>query len=172
MKIPVLIPNIFDHPFTYETDIKLESGEYVIVPFGKTKAQGVVWNEFEQSQKKKFKTKKIFKKKNINPLNIKTIQFLNWFSKYNLVPKGMSLKLHLLSNEAIEVFNEKEYEKYNTTEEFKKFNLNEEQKIVFKDIYSNIEKFKVHLLQGTTGSGKTFVYFEAIKKKLNKDIKD
>ena len=63
MKKPVLIPNIFDHPFTYETDIKLESGEYVIVPFGKTKAQGVVWNEFEQSQKKKFKTKKIFKKK-------------------------------------------------------------------------------------------------------------
>ena len=38
MKIPVLIPNIFDHPFTYDTDLKLEVGEYVIVPFAKTKA--------------------------------------------------------------------------------------------------------------------------------------
>ena len=28
-------------------------------------------------------------------------------------------------------------------------------------------KFRVHLLQGTTGSGKTIVYFNAIKKKLN-----
>ena len=166
MKIPVLIPNIFDHPFTYETDIKLQLGEYVIVPFGKTKALGVVWNEFEESKKKKFKIKKILKKININPLNIRTIKFLNWFSKYNLVPKGMSLKLHLLSDEAIEVFKEKEYEKYNSTEEFKKINLSEEQKIAFQDIHSNIEKFKVHLLQGTTGSGKTFVYFEAIKKKI------
>ena len=58
MKIPVLIPNIFDHPFTYETDIKLQLGEYVIVPFGKTKALGVVWNEFEESKKKNLKLKK------------------------------------------------------------------------------------------------------------------
>ena len=35
MKIPVLLPNIFDHPFTYESDKKAEAGEYVIVPFGK-----------------------------------------------------------------------------------------------------------------------------------------
>ena len=31
MKIPVLVPNIFDHPFTYETDMELELGEYVLV---------------------------------------------------------------------------------------------------------------------------------------------
>ena len=54
MKIPILLPNIFNHPFTYETDIKLDIGEYVAVPFGKSKMIGVVWNHFEKSQKKIF----------------------------------------------------------------------------------------------------------------------
>ena len=35
MKFPVLIPNIFDHPFTYTSDINLNVGDYVEVPFGK-----------------------------------------------------------------------------------------------------------------------------------------
>ena len=37
MKVPILVPNIFDHPFTYESggiDIKL--GDYVSIPFGKS----------------------------------------------------------------------------------------------------------------------------------------
>ena len=168
MKIPVLIPNIFDHPFTYDTDLKLEIGEYVIVPFGKSKMIGVVWDQFEKSQKNNFKIKKIIKKMNVNLLNTRTIKFLNWFSKYNLVPLGMALKLHLLSNEAIELLNENEYEKYDRLIIHKKFNLNEEQKIAFKNLNSNTQKFKTHLLHGTTGSGKTIVYFEVIKKKIEK----
>ena len=31
MKYPVLLPNIFDYPFTYESDIKLKAGDYVKV---------------------------------------------------------------------------------------------------------------------------------------------
>ena len=102
MKFPVLIPNIFDHPFTYTSDINLSVGDYVEVPFGKKKINGVVWNEFEQDQSKKFKLKKISKKLDVTPLKKTTIDFLNWFSKYNIVPKGMTLKLHLLINQAIE----------------------------------------------------------------------
>ena len=83
MKIPVLVPNIFDHPFTYETDMELKLGEYVLVPFGKSRITGVVWDHFL--------IKKIFKKLNVRPLNKKTIKFMNWFSEYNLIPKGMSL---------------------------------------------------------------------------------
>ena len=29
MKIPVLIPNIFDHPFTYESEINVNKGDYI-----------------------------------------------------------------------------------------------------------------------------------------------
>ena len=47
MKFPILLPNIFNHPFTYESDIKLDVGDYVEVPFGKSKMTGIVWNEFD-----------------------------------------------------------------------------------------------------------------------------
>ena len=114
MKIPVLLPNIFDHPFTYESDKKVEVGRYVLVPFGKKDAVGVVWDQFEKEKdNKKFKIKKIKKIFNVNKLNENSIKFLNWFSEYNIVPKGMALKLHLLSSEAIEDLKEKEYLKFN-----------------------------------------------------------
>jgi len=168
MKFPVLIPNIIDHPFTYESNLKLKVGDYVKVPFGKSEKTGVVWNEFEKDKKKSFKIKNIKKKINISPLKLETINFLNWFSEYNLIPIGMSLKMHLLSGEAIENLKEIEYEKYFSKNKFKKFNLNDEQKNAFYEISKKTNKFRVHLLQGTTGSGKTIVYFEAIKKKIEK----
>ena len=49
MRVPILLPNIFNHPFTYDTNIKLKLGDYVEVPFGKSKATGVVWDEFEKN---------------------------------------------------------------------------------------------------------------------------
>ena len=41
MKVPVLLPNIFDHPFTYSSKEKLKIGDYVEVPFGKKKMIGI-----------------------------------------------------------------------------------------------------------------------------------
>ena len=51
MKIPVLLPNIFNYPFTYDSDVNLQAGDYVIVPFGKLKMTGVVWDHFEKPKK-------------------------------------------------------------------------------------------------------------------------
>ena len=167
MKIPILLPNIFDHPFTYESDKKVEVGEYVIVPFGKTDAIGVVWDQFEkENTNKKFKIKKIKKFLNISKLNENTIKFLNWFSEYNLVPKGMALKLHLLSSEAIENLVEKEYFKFYEKLQSKNYELSKEQSDTLNNLIKKDEKFRTHVLQGTTGSGKTIVYFDAIKKKI------
>ena len=43
MKVPVLFPKIFDHPFTYDSNsLILDKGHYVTVPFGATKITGVV----------------------------------------------------------------------------------------------------------------------------------
>ena len=44
MKYPILVPNIFNHPFTYESNLILKVGDYVMVPFGKSKITGVVWD--------------------------------------------------------------------------------------------------------------------------------
>ena len=96
MKIAVLFPKIFDYPFTYESEISepLNSGDFVKVPFGPNEITGVVWPH-EQKTEKKFKIKKISKKMKVKKLNSSMIEFISWFSKYNLVPLGMSLKMCL-----------------------------------------------------------------------------
>ena len=44
MKAQVLLPKIFNFPFTYNSNhISLKIGDLVEVPFGKQKAIGVVW---------------------------------------------------------------------------------------------------------------------------------
>ena len=121
MKFPILLPNIFNHPFTYESDLNLEVGDYVVVPFGKSKITGVVWNDFEKKNDKNFKIKSVIKRLNILPLKKTTIKFLNWFSEYNIIPKGMALKLVLLSGNAIEKFSKGTYENFKFDNK-KKFN--------------------------------------------------
>ncbi len=169
MKIPILLPNIFNHPFTYKTtESNLKLGDYVEVPFGKNKKIGIVWDEFEKNTKKNFLVKNIIRKLEIPSINLETIKFLKWFSEYNLVPIGMSLKLHLLSNEAIETQNNKEVQKYNTFKKPNEIKLSDEQMKVVNEITKNDNEFRVHVIQGTTGSGKTIVYFNSLKKKISK----
>jgi len=168
MKYPVLLPNIFDHPFTYESPLKLKIGDYVNVPFGKKIITGVVWDQFEKNSNKKFKVKLVKEKLNIDSLKHETVNFLNWFSEYNLVPIGMALKLHLLKGNAILKHKNSEYQKYKIKNNKQKYHLSDEQEIVFKELVKYDNSFRVHLLQGTTGSGKTIVYFKAIEKILIK----
>ncbi len=167
MRVPVLIPRIFDHPHTYLSGKfgKLKPGTIVQVPFGKNNEIGVIWDT-EETTKRKFKLKTILEKQKYS-LNENIIKFINWFSMYNLAPKGMILKMFLsrksyLLNEAENLFNDQKNNK-------SKFNLSIEQKKCLEDINSFGNKFNVTLLQGITGSGKTIVYFEKIKEILKKN---
>ena len=168
MKVPVLLPNIFNHPFTYETDLNINVGDFVEVSFGKSRIIGVIWDSFEKNTHKKFKTKKIINKLEIPGLKKSTIQFLNWFSEYNIVPKGMALKLALLSGKPVKKFDEKIYKNFHLNINDNSIKLTSEQKKSLNQINDSNKKFNVHVLQGTTGSGKTIVYFEALKKILEK----
>ena len=169
MKVPILLPNIFNHPFTYESsNLDLKIGNYVIVPFGKSKITGVVWNEFEKDKKKKYLIKKVIQKLKIPSLKNNTIKFLNWFSEYNMVPKGMALKLLLLSSNVVEKFPEKNYLIYKGKLKDNNIKLSQKQKQSLKKMNISNDKFRVHVLQGTTGSGKTMVYFEALKQLIIK----
>ncbi len=170
MKYPILLPNIFNYAFTYESDLKLKIGDYVVVPFGKSKLTGVVWDEFEKKNTKKFKIKKIINKLDISSLKKDTIKFLNWFSKYNLIPKGMALKLVLLSSNAIEKLIGEKYKDYLAVIKENSLELSSDQKKSLQLMNKHNEKFRVHVLQGTTGSGKTIVYFEALKKIINNNF--
>ena len=170
MKFPILLPNIFNHPFTYESNLLLKVGEYVVVPFGKTELIGVVWDEFEKKNNKNFKIKKIIKKLSITPLKKKTINFLNWFSEYNIVPKGMALKLVLLSNKATEEVEINKYKNFNFKIKENLYKFSDEQKQSLIAMNKLNWKFNVHVLQGVTGSGKTIVYFQSLKKIVQKDL--
>ena len=167
MKVPVLLPKIFNFPLTYNNILqkKLKPGDFIEVPFGSRKEIGVVWNDIQPTNKK-------IKIKNINckilnfSISKKLIQFINWFSLYNMVPKGMVLKM-CLGN----IKNLTKIEKENFIHEEnrkKKYFLNEEQKKALRDLNTFGEKYNVSVLQGVTGSGKTLVYFERIKQVLNK----
>ncbi|MDC3114466.1 primosomal protein N' [Candidatus Pelagibacter sp.] len=168
MKFPILLPNIFNHPFTYESDLNLKVGDYVMVPFGKSKITGVVWDEFEKKSNKNFKLKTVLRKLNVTPLKKTTIKFLSWFAEYNIIPKGMALKLVLLSSNAVEKFEKEVFKSFNTNTRVSEIKLSEEQKGSLKKMNISNNKFRVHVLQGTTGSGKTIVYFSALKKIINK----
>ena len=165
MKVPVLLPRIFDHPHTYLSKKygKLKAGSIVSVPFGKEEEIGVVWDK-EENTNKNFKLKNIKEKKGVS-LSHNLVKFINWFSLYNLAPKGMVLKMCL----GDESFFSKKKETFNYITKIKNnFILNEEQKNCLQEINNLGTKFSTTLLQGITGSGKTIVYFEKIKENILK----
>ena len=168
MKVPILLPKVFNHPFTYDTSLKLKLGDYVEVPFGNSKTVGVVWDEFENNQFKKFKTKKVIKKLNLPNLSKKMVNFINWFSEYNIIPKGMALKLSLSSNDILEKFPADELKNFSNHHKKKEFELTKSQEESLKKLEKKNNEFRVHVVQGVTGSGKTIVYFHAIKKILER----
>jgi len=168
MKVPILIPNIFNYPFTYNSNLKLKVGDYVRVPFGKSELTGIVWDEFEETNKKNFAIKKVLRKIDVPPLKKNIIEFLNWFSEYNMIPKGMALKLLLLRGDGVEKLSNKVYDKFKINIKKTKIELSKDQKNCFKEMNNSNKKFRVHVLQGTTGSGKTMVYFESLKEIINK----
>ena len=128
MKVPVLLPNIFDYPFTYKNKLakNLQPGDFVKVPFGKAEQTGVVWN-FEQKVLRKIKLRQISKKLDIPRMSLNMIKFIQWFSNYNMVPLGMSFKMVLLGKTIVEKPFNQEFKQFQILEKLNKFKLNYEQ---------------------------------------------
>ena len=171
MKVPILLPNIFDHPFTYENrNLKsLEVGDFVKVPFGTKEQVGVVW-DFEEISEKKIKFKQIIKKLDIPKMNLSMIKFINWFARYNIVSLGMTLKMSLLSKDFVDKPYINEFDKYSIRKKIFFFKLNKDQEKSLSFLEKNGNKYNVCVLEGVTGSGKTIVYFERIKKIISKNL--
>ena len=162
MRAQVLLPKIFNYSFTYNTNKKkFNLGDVVEVPFGKNKEIGVIWPG-ESPKLKKIKIKNINKKIKKFSLNRNLIDFIKWFAMYNMMPLGLVLKMVIGSNNNFFVREDKDFDQTKTNNT--KYNLNEEQISALNFLNTKNNKFDVSVLQGTTGSGKTLVYFERIKK--------
>ena len=165
MKAQVLLPKVFNLTFTYTFEKKknYKIGDIVEIPFGTKKEIGVIWNG-TSILSKKIKIKSIKKKIDNYSLDRKLVKFIEWFSMYNMTPKGLVLKMCIGSNDNYFKLN-----KENTKNKIsisKKYQLNEEQIAALKYLEDNRFDFNVSVLQGVTGSGKTLVYFERIKKTI------
>ena len=80
---------------------------------------------------------------------------MNWFSEYNLVPKGMCLKLHLLSGEAITNYEYENYLAYNKQKFLNKFTLSSDQRKIFEEIS---KKNKVLIGNNDRNNNKNEIY--------------
>ena len=167
MKVPVLLPKIFNYPLTYQWDLKQnpEAGDIVEVPFGKKKEIGVVWNSIQETNKI-IKLRNIRKKIKKIKINKDLVKFINWFSVYNIVPRGMVLKMCFGGKN--NAFKNEDKNDFQINNRNVKYFLSKEQRIALKDLERSKDKFNVSVLQGVTGSGKTIVYFERIKNLLKK----
>ena len=96
------------------------------------------------------------------------INFLNWFSIYNIVPIGMCIRLTMLSKEIVESMPDSSFNKYQILNKSPKYKLNLEQAKCLSEIKKKEKKFYVHVLDGVTGSGKTLVYFSELWEIINK----
>ena len=168
MKVSILIPNIFNHPFTYQIKSKkLVKGDFVKVPFGPSLVTGVVWDYFEETNKN-FKMKSVVEVIDVPRMKSSMIKFVNWFSLYNLVPLGMSLRLVMFNKTAVEKIENKNFDQFKSIGISKKYLLNFEQKKCLEEISNKSINFNVHVIDGVTGSGKTLVYFSRVKELINK----
>ena len=164
MKAQVLLPKIFNFPFTYNSNTKSKIGNLVEVPFGSKKEIGVVWKN-NYSEPKNIKIKDISKKTEYF-IDKKLVNFIEWFSSYNMVPIGLVLKMVIGSSDKFIKIKDNPINLKRT--ELKNFYLNDEQLLALKFLKKINNKFDVSVLQGTTGSGKTLVYFERIKNIIRK----
>jgi len=167
MKAQVLLPKIFDFSFTYNSNnLSLKTGDLVEVPFGKSKEIGVVWKH-KGSELKNIKIKNINKKIKNYSINKSLVDFIDWFSIYNMVSPGLTLKMVIGNKDNYTKKNDPSFNKQKKNT--KKYKLNNEQKKALEYLNLVNNKFDVSVLQGTTGSGKTLVYFERIKKIIDKN---
>ena len=91
MKAQVLLPKIFNFPFTYNSRIKSKLGNLVEVPFGSKKEIGVIWkNNYSEPENLKIK---YINKKTEYSIDRKLIDFIEWCATYNMVPIGLILKM-------------------------------------------------------------------------------
>ena len=151
--------------YEYLTDLDVCEGQFVLAPFGKKKTVGVIWPTKSEDN---FPTEKLKKIDSVLPepaLSKQTIQFVNWVAGYTLAPLGAVLKMAL--NNEMGKISRKPLIFLPPNPGHTQIDFSVQQLKAVKSMQT-LSSFKVALLDGVTGSGKTEVYFEEIAHILEK----
>lgn len=166
----VLLAYPLDQEFTYcfNEDQPIKIGSIAEVSFRNKNYLGVVISISNQTQIKNKKIKSIQKISNYY-LSKKNIKFLEWVSSYNLIPRGLVLRMILPKSEGYFIKDDDsknsqdllspKYLKLNETQSKARAKI---ERIFLQNDYSTI------LLDGMPGSGKTEVYFDLIAKNISR----
>ena len=174
LKAPLL------RPLTYQCTESLKIGAKVKVSLGSKTVSGVV---LETTAKPKdnidaSKIKSVLEILKDPPLSLPRLEWLQWMSRYYHYPIGLVMDKSFppLKEKSLKNTNKEKEDQslsvhksslLSSTDEKKTLSLNEEQRKTIQ-ILSQAKGFKVHLLHGVTGSGKTEIYKALIKQNLKK----
>jgi len=172
-KVIVPVPINKEYTYRYSDDLILNKGDVVEVPFGKRKSEvGLVYENIKKNELNYpiKNIKEIISKINNVRLSNRMLKFIEWVSNYTLYPKGLILKM-VLPNMDIINYKTDNNKQIDIIKYKKSIKLNIDQKKAFKLIERNLKhKQKTIVLEGITGSGKTEVFFEVIKKIIKKNV--
>ncbi|MDR3289665.1 MAG: primosomal protein N' [Rickettsiales bacterium] len=154
MIISVLVPIAKNSGFFYNSNENLQIGDVIYVPFRNKEVLGIVEAINVVSE---LKLKDVSRKADLPPIKQELLDLIKWVSKYYFIPLGMVIKM------AINEFQDKKREPFmQNISDFKLNILSKEQEDA-KNFIEYKKDFNIVLLEGTTGSGKTEVYFHLIK---------
>lgn len=157
---PAAVVRETDYAFTYESTAELKVGTLVKIPVGKKNFTAVVVKKL--SQKPSFNTKPIGPILANSPLPKPLITLALWLSDYYATHFGTVLQTLLPSG--LEKRRKPQKKAIHPSRDRVKFVLNSSQKSALNSI--NSAKNETILLHGVTGSGKTQVYIEAVRKQI------
>lgn len=157
----VYLPVPFGDGFSYlvPEGLSVKPGQWVEVPFGNRKLKGIIASlEGKEVPGMRF-LEKVYEVPAACP---SFLTFISWVANYTLTPLGAVLRMSLpdkignISSWAGSLKREPEA-----------FLLSLEQKKAAQNMEKMLGQFKVALLDGVTGSGKTEVYFEVLSRVLS-----
>ncbi|MEC7676823.1 MAG: DEAD/DEAH box helicase family protein, partial [Pseudomonadota bacterium] len=176
VSMPVLVKIVFDIPindsFEYiSDDKKVKIGSRVRVSFGNTTRIGIVIDIIEADVKSKtYEIKKIDELIDEVPvLTQEMFKTCKWVSSYYHHPIGQvifSAMTPLHRKQRKEPVSKLEIQQ---NESFEKLVLNAEQKKVYDSLVEDKKKFKVNVIRGVTGSGKTELYVKLAKRSIEEN---
>lgn len=158
MKIAkLLLPLPLEREFSYSIDFDAKVNDIVKIPFRSRQTFGVIKAIESEGDLSKLKAVNDPTGFSFKP---ELIEFIDFVSDYNLIPKGMVLKMTMSAPKA---FVESKVRKPKL-EALKKLDvtLSDEQAAALSKLRQQ-KGFAVSVLEGVTGSGKTEVYLELLK---------